>query len=69
MGLTWQKAQTLNAWPYFDCVDSAAFPVDGLSRGRLEGLWETVAKATFPLDELLQLAKECGDNDYSSFYP
>ena len=30
---------TLNVIPWFDRVDSAANPVDGLSRNRMDGPW------------------------------
>ena len=38
-GQTWSKVVEVNCMPWFDRVDSAANPTDGLSRGRLEGPW------------------------------
>ena len=40
IGLTWVTAAHLRSRPWFERVESSANPVDGLSRGRLEGPWE-----------------------------
>ena len=38
-GLTWSQIVRIGCLPWFDRVDSAANPTDGLSCGRLEGPW------------------------------
>ena len=38
---------SLSLWPWFDRVDSAANPVDKLSRGEMTGPWKLV-DITFP---------------------
>ena len=38
-GLTWSRVVRVGCFPWFDRVDSASNPTDGLSRGRLEGPW------------------------------
>ena len=38
-GLTWSRVVEVGCLPWFDRVESAANPTDGLSRGRLEGPW------------------------------
>ena len=60
VGLTWELCAKLTLIPYFDRVESRANPVDGLSRGSMNGPWRGVAKAVFPIAELKNLAAECG---------
>ena len=43
-----------NLWTWFDRVDTKSNPVDGLSRGDLEGEWELM-DITFPSDLFLSL--------------
>ena len=38
-GLTWSRVVQVGCFPWFDRVDSASNPTDGLSRGRLQGPW------------------------------
>ena len=38
-GKTWSQVVEVGCLPWFDRVDSAANPTDGLSRGRLQGPW------------------------------
>ena len=52
IGETWSRIQGLGAFPWFDRVDSAANPVDGLSRGRLSGPWRSVDRLAFPVSLL-----------------
>ena len=54
VGATWRKIQKLDVYAYFDRVESEANPVDGLSRGRMDGPWQRVVKAKLP-QNLLQL--------------
>ncbi len=61
VGLTWERVFKLQIIPWFDRVESEANPVDGLSRGRMEGPWTHVQKAVVPTAELLELARECGN--------
>ena len=37
--LTWSRIVGCGCLPWFDRVESASNPTDGLSRGRLEGPW------------------------------
>jgi hypothetical protein len=45
VGATWWKIQKLDVYAYFDRVESEANPVNGLSRGRMDGPWTQVIKA------------------------
>ena len=56
IGMTWSRIQKLGLWLYADRVDSGANPTDGLSRGRMQGPWKQVYKATLP-KELIKLAE------------
>ena len=56
VGATWQKVMTLNVIPWFDRVDSAANPVDGLSRNRMDGPW-VLQDIEFP-DEILDALRD-----------
>ena len=38
-GLTWSRIVGVGCLPWFDRVESAASPTDGLSRGRFQGQW------------------------------
>ena len=51
---TSELAAKKNLWTWFDRVDTKSNPVDGLSRGDLEGEWELM-DITFPSDLLLSL--------------
>ena len=42
VAMTWHKCGKLNVSPWFDRVDTKSNPVDGLSRGKLEGNWDIV---------------------------
>ena len=37
-----ERCAYLGLWPWFDRVDTKSNPVDGISRGRLEGDWRLV---------------------------
>ena len=50
-GMTWRKIAKINACPWFDRVDTKSNPVDGLSRGVLDGDWD-IAPLVFPGAEL-----------------
>ena len=54
VGQTWRLAMNLNTIPWFDRVDSKSNPVDGLSRGKLEGPWR-LQQIRFPLELLSDL--------------
>ena len=41
-GMAWSLAVKVGCYPWFDRVESAANPTDGMSRGRLEGPWDLV---------------------------
>ena len=60
VGLTWELCGQRKVWPYFDRVESKSNPVDQLSRGVMEGPWETVVNVDLPYKKLEQLAEECG---------
>ena len=51
VGLTWQRIARINVCPWFDRVDTKSNPVDGLSRGDLQGDWDIVP-LRFPGAEL-----------------
>ena len=57
IGMTWSRIQRLRLLFYGDRVDSGGNPTDGLSRGRMDGPWGQVYKATIP-DELKHSAAE-----------
>ena len=59
VGLPWELCAKRSLMPYFDRVESKANPVDGLSRGNMNGAWREVAKANFPIAELKGLAADC----------
>jgi len=48
VSLTWNRIVSLRCLPWFDRVESKANPVDGLSRGLMEGDWDTVENAVVP---------------------
>ena len=56
VGETWKRIAELDIIPYFDRVASESNPVDGLSRGRMQGPWQRVLAAELPdnLDKLLE---------------
>ena len=39
-GLAWSHVVQVGCFPWFDRVDSASNPTDGLSRGKLKGPWK-----------------------------
>ena len=47
-GQTWSQVAAVGCMPWFDRVDSASNPVDGLSRGKLKGPW-VLEPLCFPL--------------------
>ena len=51
VGMTWHRCGKLSVCPWFDRVDTKSNPVDGLSRGYLEGDWDLVP-LKFPGAEL-----------------
>ena len=51
VGMTWHRCGKLGVCPWFDRVDTKSNPVDGLSRGNLEGEWDIVP-LKFPGAEL-----------------
>ena len=51
IAMTWHKCGKLNVCPWFDRVDTKSNPVDGLSRGNLEGDWDIIP-LKFPVAEL-----------------
>ena len=59
VGETWSRIQGLGVVCWFDRVDSASNPVDGLSRGRLGGPW-VVDRLCFPHALLPALQRELG---------
>ena len=62
---TWELCAMRRLWPYFDRVCSKSNPVDALSRGKRQGPWKEVKEAAFPVDKLVALAKECGEEERS----
>ena len=59
IGATWSQVQSLQVFPWFDRVDSKSNPVDGLSRGQLDGPWK-VESLAFPEFFLRALRQELG---------
>ena len=53
VGWAWEIVARRRLFPWFDRVDTKSNPVDGLSRGRMEGPWDAVATGRFP-EGLLQ---------------
>ena len=53
VGYAWEIVARRRLIPWFDRVDTKSNPVDGLSRGRMEGPWDNVVKGKFP-EGLLQ---------------
>ena len=41
-GMVWDRVAFLQCRPWFERVESAANPVDGLSRGKLDGAWSLI---------------------------
>ena len=64
IGATWSQIQRLQVFPWFDRVDSKSNPVDGLSRGRLDGPWK-VESLAFPGSLLRALRLELGGREGS----
>ena len=63
-GATWSQIQRLQVFPWFDRVDTKSNPVDGLSRGRLDGPWN-VKSLAFPGSLLRALRQELGGREGS----
>jgi len=61
VGATWWRSRKFDVYAYFDRVESEANPVDGLSRGRMEGPWLKIDKAKLP-QNMLQLLGSGGMN-------
>ena len=61
VGLTWQIIQHRQIWAYFDRVESSANPVDGISRRKFNGPWDSVYTRPFPLTMLADFALTFGD--------
>ena len=59
IGATWSQVQCLQVFSCFDRVDSKSNPVDGLSRGQLDGPWK-VESLAFPESLLRALRQELG---------
>ena len=55
---TWKRIVTVRCLPWFDRVESDANPVDGLSRGRMDGPWNAVQTATIPRGLLSNIKAE-----------
>ena len=55
VGMAWEVIAKRCIYPWFDRVDSASNPVDGLSRGDRQGPWSTVTKAQVPRELLRRL--------------
>ena len=64
IGATWSQVQRLQVFPRFDRVDSKSNPADGLSRGRLDGLWK-VESLAFLGSLLRALRQELGGREGS----
>jgi hypothetical protein len=58
VGATWWKIQKFDGYAYFDRVESEANPVNGLSRGRMDGPWTQVIKAELPQNPLKLLSSD-----------
>jgi len=52
VGDTWSRIASLSILPWFDRVDTKSNPVDGLSRGKMNGPWRLVEIQTPSLDRL-----------------
>ena len=57
VGHTVRAAAHLGLWSWYDRVDTKSNPVDGLSRGRLQGPWD-LRPIVFPPDLLAELHRE-----------
>ena len=64
IGATWSQIQRLQVFPWFDSVDSKSNPVDGLSRGRLDGPWK-VESLAFPVSLPRALRQELAGKEGS----
>ena len=64
IGATWSQIQRLQGFPWSDRVDSKSNPVDGFSRGRLDGPWK-VDSLAFPGSLLRALRQELGGSECS----
>jgi hypothetical protein len=58
MSWTWQLVVELRAWLWCDRVESDSNPVDGLSRGRMQGPWSHVETASIPAALIRELQRE-----------
>ena len=57
IGLAWQLIARRRLLPWFDRVDTASNPVDGLSRGKRDGAWREVQHGVLPADCLRDLRR------------
>ena len=64
IGATWSQDHRLQVFPWFDRVDTKSNPVDGLSRGRLDGPWKLESLA-FPESLLRALRQVLGGREGS----
>ena len=64
IGAAWSQVQRLQVFPWFDREDTKSNPVDGLSRGRLDGPW-SVESSAFPGSLLRALRQELGGREGS----
>ena len=58
VSLTWKRVIDVNALPWFDRVESKANPIDGVSRGKMNGPWDEVLVADVPKGILPVLSEE-----------
>ncbi len=56
-GATWERVADLKVFPWFERVQSASNPVDGLSRGDMEGPW-ILEEISFPRSVLRVFQQE-----------
>ena len=57
VGSAWSIIARRRLMPWFDRVDTSSNPVDGLSRGRLEGPWREVLRGLLPAELLGELRR------------
>ena len=55
VGKAWEIVARRRLFPWFDRVDTKSNPVDGLSRGRMEGPWLKVETGKFASGLLREL--------------
>ena len=57
VGAAWSIIARRRLMPWFDRVDTSSNPVDGLSRGKMEGPWREVLKGLLPAELLAELRR------------